>query len=432
MATNLSEDYLFYEATTWFLGSVHGKWRGSLEKTRVPPYMAGDPHGISYCDEDLFAIADGNFQTVYCLTRDYKILWEHKFSQYSTPEEVDYSEELDRVLTLVDHDGVFEFDRRTGALTNHLSHTKLGPLGKMSEFNIIEYKINDPSHFYIADTGNHVVLECDWKGNIYWQYGMFGKRSDEIWLPAGVSQFGAYPRQGGWPGTRMLIISDEGLDRVTAVYPDGDNSVDWMLPFPEPRAKHLPSNLVSLVSGGAFSSVSRTDETRIGWHASLAKTHASLNVSYILDDSNKTMARYVIPSQSNPIVSPKRAPHLVMLMWNWGAFEIDLRRWKNFVVPCSFGWSKEIGSQGWDSPPIPDWGFSKKVINLHSDKGGVVQVLQAGLLNKGWDGTWNLYDSIRIEEGRFTHFSIGDGLGIFKLKLVPGGASTVRLFVNMT
>jgi len=394
--------------------------------------MAGDPHGIAYCDEDIFVVADGNFQSVYCITRDYKILWEHKFSPNSTPEGVDYSEELDRVLVIVDYDGIFEFDRKTGTMTNKLSRTKLGPIGKISEFNIIEYKLSDPSHFYIADTGNHVVLECDWEGNIYWQYGVFGKRSNEVWLPAGVSQFEAYPRHGGWPGTRMLIISDEGLNRITAIYPDDNNRIDWMLPFPEPKAKHLPSNLISLSSGSAFSSVSRSDKTKIGWHESLIKTYGSLNVSYILDDCNKTMVRYIIPSQSNPIVSPRRAPYLVMLMWNWGAFEIDLRKWKNSVVPCSFGWSKEISSQGWDSPPIPDWGFSKKVVNFHSDKDGVLEVLQANLLNNSWDGTWSLYDSKKIEGGKFTHFNIGDSLGIFKLKFIPENNSLTRLFVNMS
>ncbi|MEM4469087.1 MAG: hypothetical protein QXS32_08495, partial [Candidatus Nezhaarchaeales archaeon] len=389
------------------IAPTHGSYWSSRYRGK---YVVWDPHSAAYDVDGNIIIGDGVTFTVYKLRRDFPFftgpVWESPRLSGAV-EAIDYSPELDRVLVSANQLDIYEFDAKTGRLTNHYNFGER--YGQWIHYYArVQYDYEEPDKFYLPM--GSFVAKVNWNGDI-------------------IERVDGFARATCVDG-RMKYVSDPDASFLYIDPPAGGNAADSRMCVTYPYLRHR-----TLYDGN------------IAIFCPPGTVHPYTNqmVTYIAAAPHFEYMWNILPVNSNVLANWVEDPEVVAVMANAGLWEFDLRRWRprpglsnlvfldNASVTTS-GWTQEV--------PICNYGYEEVLIQCVADQPFTLDIERllvynlfvSGVKPNATQRTYLPYDSVSSSSlggKQVVNYVLTAQLGMFRLRVTPTANATVTLQVVM-
>lgn len=374
-------------------------------------------------DGDSIIVAD-QANGAYEITRDYTVVWHLTIAELGgTPDvhgatALSYCPDTDEVLIAL-RTGIPSriVKVKNGVVTATLTATTLGNLN-LGVGRVVEWDRQDTTKFWIADMNNHVVVQTDFTGTVYFQFGVYGvSGSDATHLDTPLSVFPqTFGRTAVGAGSNFIVIGDGGNNRVLMIeIPAG--TIYSQMPFPNPIVRLLAGNMTAIVSYG------------------LTQTSG---FNFIGGDYYHPQPRFIIPHGTNMISGHPTDPFLVLVAWDEGVYEYDLRDLSSEWVGPSTAklWKTQaaLAAVPIYSTPIPDWYRKNKTFTVKATQAGTLEIEVARWAEDygDWSGDWDVIDSKPLVANTALSYLMERPVGVCRLKVTLDVNGTVEAWANLS
>ena len=368
---------------------------------RYRQYIVSDAHSLAYDADANFIVGDGVTQTVYKINRERLTLeWEVPIG--ANPSALDYSPDLDRVLVKTNTGVFYEFDAKTGKLTNHID---LSSWGGTAYYARIQYVYEQPTRFMAAFGSNARVT--DWNGNVYY-------------IATGFSNATCF--DGTTAGGRETI-SDPNTSMFYIGIPNNGTPSNASIYVTYPYLRHR-----TLYNGYLW--LTTPPGTQAGYD--------DLAASYIVTTPFFERIWAILPTQSNVVANWINDPNYVAVMENFGLWEYDLRYLIGGGKPgyseISMLSNASVSTSGWSMPqPIADIGYRAVEIIATANQSFTLNIYKVNTTHffiTGSTVTYIPYDSVTsttVNGQQVVYYVKTTTLGLYSISIIPSASATVTL-----